>query len=196
MNDADFESDNMSGEKSFVRRACSFVNQENVLNGAQACYGQRLDYASYCWEYDVENAPVHTGSRRRQYETDLLIYDEKPNQSWTPLVIVEFKYRSVTTHDLLAYGAKAEAHRSRHPYIRYGLTVGGWDKPFQGRMFAHGAPFDFMAIMPTADETDGFRRLTDVLRSEITAARRLKEAHMTGAFPPGTWLMHRPLVLG
>jgi len=45
-----------------------------------------------------------------------------------PFVVIETKYGSFSTHDVLIYSTKALKHKEIYPYIRYGFVVGGIDE--------------------------------------------------------------------
>lgn len=59
------------------------------------------------------------------FQTDILV--EKRETS-VPLVVVELKSGSFTTHDVITYSAKAMQHKGIYPYLRYGLLVVGATK--------------------------------------------------------------------
>jgi hypothetical protein len=74
----------------------------------------------------------------------LLIAEElEAAAQWVPRVVVEFKLGSVTTHDALTYLAKAATHKNVHPYLRYGIIIGGLDGPVPKRLVRHGHSFVF-----------------------------------------------------
>jgi hypothetical protein len=103
--------------------------------------GFRLSYSYEIRSYEG-NAP--TEQEIKHYETDLLIV-ERTGARWTPRVVVEGKIRSITTHDAITYSQKAATHKQVHPYLRYGVFVGGREgASLPGRLFRHGAFFDFM----------------------------------------------------
>lgn len=78
-------------------------------------------------------------------QTDLSIVEHIDAERWTPRVVVEAKLGSVTTHDAITYSEKAATHRSVHPYLRYGIMLGEREHhPLPGRLYRHGAQFDFM----------------------------------------------------
>jgi hypothetical protein len=130
------------------------------------------------------------------YQTDLLVADWISDEHWRPLVVIECKYGKVDTHDLITYSRKAEAHRTLHPYLRYGLVVGGFPGEIPGRMLAHGAAFDFLAMLPETNEQKHFRKLTALLSQEVSFARNLWTAFKDGAWENEVLVIHRPLVTG
>jgi hypothetical protein len=66
------------------------------------------------------------------------------------------------THDALTYSAKAATHKNVHPYLRYGIAIGGFDGPVPKRLVRHGHNFDFMM-------TIGGQKLTNKGRDQLVA---------------------------
>jgi hypothetical protein len=56
------------------------------------------------------------------FQTDLCVFELKPNDIKLPRVVLEFK-ASITTHDIVTYSAKARKHKQVYRYLRYGLVV-------------------------------------------------------------------------
>jgi hypothetical protein len=112
-----------------------------------------------------------------KYETDLLII-ENNNDHWTPRIIIETKANgSITTHDAITYSHKAATHRQVHPYLRYGILLGGRGHyPLPGRLFRHGTQFDFMISWgehePNKEE---LKDTIDLLFKEVEASRILEK---------------------
>jgi len=135
--------------------------------------GLRLAYGHEISEYDNGDQPV---TRRTFFETDLAIVEHTRDGTSWPRVVVEGKIRTVSTHDAITYSAKAGAHRAVHPYLRYGMMLGKRGNfPLPGRLYSHGANFDFMisfrGFRPNAVEFNRFIRL---IRHEIQASRTLQ----------------------
>lgn len=133
--------------------------------------GVRLAYS-----YEIDSYPQSSSPRRADFETDLAIVEDIGTDAWIPRVVVEAKIKSVTTHDAITYSHKAAVHRAVHPYLRYGVMVGdrkGY--PLPGRLYRHGAQFDFMAsFRSTRPSAAELSRFTRILRLEITASRTLE----------------------
>ena len=84
---------------------------------------------------------------------------------------------SITTHDAITYSQKALSHKTVHPYLRYGIMLGNRQRyPLPGRLYRHGAHFDFMisfaGTRPTELEMD---RFTEIMGAEIAASRQLEK---------------------
>jgi len=195
-------------EKEFVGRLQRYLKDAAAYSDVDVTAGWRLPYSSVRYAYS-NSAP--TAPKDKGYETDLLLADwiddvhsgvvVRPEdavegQHWRPLVVVECKYGGVTTHDLITYSQKAAAHRALHPYIRYGLVVGGYQGSIPGRMLAHGAEFDFLAVVPATAEEEHFGKLAALLAQEVGFARTLWTATKNGTLGDGVQVIHRPLVTG
>ena len=136
--------------------------------------GQRLPYAYEIVRYpDQEPKAV----KKTVYETDLLIYEQLTDRAWKPRLIIEVKINGISTHDAITYSQKASAHKTVHPYLRYGILLGNLkQKSLPGRLFRHGAYFDFMLSWKTLNPSmDEFKNLVDLIRSEIKTSRHLEE---------------------
>lgn len=113
------------------------------------------------------------GPRRGQsaFQTDLCVFEQVEDVD-IPRVVMEFK-RSVTTHDVLTYSAKARKHKQVYPYLRYGLVASG-DSKVPGRFFRHNEALDY-CLAADAYKKRGLRQvLMDLLSDEIAASRRLE----------------------
>lgn len=136
-----------------------------VKSGLKLAYGHEI--MSYGQRHDT---------RTMSFQTDLAIVEDLDADQWRPRVIVEAKVGRVTTHDAITYSRKADAHRAVHPYLRYGIMLGDRKEyPLPGRLYRHGAQFDFMISFRGQDPTkDEFTALVRILRFEIKASRTLE----------------------
>lgn len=135
--------------------------------------GKKLINANEVVQYD-EGQPL---SKDMPYETDVLVYESRGNDSWTPRLVIETTINNVTTEEAIAYSQKAQVYKSVHPHLRYGVFIGNRKKhSLPGRMFRHGAHFDFMlywqAYKPRGYEWDTF---IGIIKKEIYASRQLEE---------------------
>jgi hypothetical protein len=99
------------------------------------------------------------------FQTDVLI-----TKASLPLVVIELKVGSFTTHDVITYSWKAVRHKQVYPYLRYGFVVFGLD--VLGRRFVtHNEGFDFALALPdtAAIETD----LVALVRRQLASAERM-----------------------
>ena len=157
--------------------------------------GKKLPYKCEIYEYAGDDKTVPSVSN---YETDLLICEKWNSGRWIPLVVVECKL-AITTHDALTYNAKAATHKHVHPYLRYGILVGGQQKQaLPGRLIKHGANFDFMLTWKEQDANDEeWRHFCELLRQEMDASRALLEVIKNNRIPDRARFhsLHRKLVL-
>ena len=135
---------------------------------------KRLPYAYEILSYADQEPKEVT---KTAYETDLLIYEQWPDRAWKPRLIIEVKINGINTHDAITYSQKASAHKTVHPYLRYGILLGNSKHyALPGRLFRHGAYFDFMLSWKTFSPSPGeFKDLIDLIRSEIKTSRHLEE---------------------
>lgn len=174
------------------------LNEKIVLleSNLEILPGFKLHYANEVRTYNQDKPQDrHTQS----YQTDLLIR-EKDNQGlWTPRVVIEAKLSTVTTHDAITYSQKAATHKQIHPYLRYGIILGNRKHyPLPGRLFRHGAHFDFMLswvqLEPRESELD---ELIELIMTEVNASRSLEDIIYQSRKKDRTHytLYHKPLVL-
>jgi hypothetical protein len=107
--------------------------------------------------------------RRGQYafQTDLLISTKS-----IPLVAIELKSGSFSSHDVITYSSKASRHKQIYPYLRYGFVVFGAE--MLGRRFVtHNEAFDFAIAVPGYHSID--TELMPVVERQIESSERLIE---------------------
>lgn len=134
--------------------------------------GERIPYG-----FEVTSYGREVESKTARFQTDLAVVETGEDECWVPRVIVEAKIRTITTHDSITYSQKAASHKAVHPYLRYGVMLGNRkESPLPGRLYRHGANFDFMmsfaASRPTKLELSRFGKL---LQSEVEASRSLQK---------------------
>lgn len=86
-----------------------------------------------------------------------------------PLVVIEVKFGSFTTHDILTYSAKATRHKEIYPYLRYGLVVGEARK-IDKRFFTHNSGFDFALAI---EKTENLSEVTEIVKQQLQAAEQM-----------------------
>jgi hypothetical protein len=143
--------------------ASALSNDYQVHQGANLLYRIEIDGTGKI-SNDGEGAP-----RRGQYafQTDILV-----SKGDIPLVVIELKSGSFSTHDVITYSFKAQRHKQVYPYLRYGFAVVGVEA--LGRRFiTHNEGFDFAAAVPDLSgiETD----LLPIIRRQIISAERIIE---------------------
>lgn len=146
---------------------------DSNLSGFRAVAGKRLTYANEITEYHENGASYN----EMLYETDILIYETLGVNNWKPRVVIETKIKSVSTHDAITYSQKSATHKYVHPYIRYGIFLGNMkETPLPGRLFRHGAHFDFMLSWKSYEpEEYEWNALREIVQEEIDASKKLEE---------------------
>ena len=146
---------------------------DRALSGFNVKAGKRLIYANEIVEYG-ENS---TSYNEMAYETDILVYEKNKENFWKPREVIEKKIDSVTTHDAITYSQKSATHKYVHPYLRYGIFLGHrGHHPLPGRLFRHGAHFDFMLSWKDYEPEDTeWKILLSIIKKEITASKKLEE---------------------
>jgi len=163
-------------EKEWMEDVKKRLEQEEsfLKNNILFSTGKRVPYSFEILNYKDDEP----GDRKYiKYETDLLVYQRIDNEKWKPRIIIEGKINSVTTHIAITYSQKASSHKNVHPYLRYGILLGNRKHyPLPGRLYRHGAYFDFMlswkAFEPTEDEWKDFIK---IINSEIEYSEQLEE---------------------
>ena len=133
--------------------------------------GLKVPYGYEIRAYEPEPSPDEIS-----FQTDLAIIEGVASEHWKPRVVIEAKIRSITTHDAIVYSHKAAAHKAVHPYLRYGIIIGERTHyPLPGRLYRHGAHFDFMMSFQSYEPTEQeMVDLVQLLHSEIKASRQLE----------------------
>jgi hypothetical protein len=102
------------------------------------------------------------------FQTDILVEKRTPS---IPLVVIELKYGSFSTHDVITYSSKAARHKDIYPYLRYGFIVVGSHAALGRRFVTHNRGFDFaMALPDVASKEVDFLAL---IQRQIASAERL-----------------------
>jgi len=157
--------------------------------------GRKLPYTCQIYEYSSDDMPAPEVSK---YETDILICDKRKDGCWVPRVVIESKL-AITTHDALTYSAKAATHKHVHPYLRYGILVGGQrNQALPGRLVKHGVDFDFMLSWKGQEPSGGeWRHFCEILGLEVEASRNLEDVLTTSRSPSHRRYqsLHRKLIL-
>lgn len=141
--------------------------------------GYKLPYAFEIFDYNIEKEITtvnHDNSLK--YETDILIWETNEQKKTTkPRIIIEGKLKTISTHAAITYSNKAKAHKTVHPYLRYGIIIGdNKSDSIPGRLFRHGENFDFMlcwdGLYPKGECRNNFHDLID---KEIKASQDFEE---------------------
>ncbi|MDR2711167.1 MAG: hypothetical protein LBB65_07595 [Burkholderiales bacterium] len=129
-------------EKQWAETVKDFLSSISLSANIKVDTLVKLPYAREILDYEVDFTPREQSSM--EFETDLLVY-EQIDDVIKPRIIIEAKLSSITTHDAITYSSKAQSHKTITPFIRYGIIIGNREHyPLPGRLFRHGANFDFM----------------------------------------------------
>jgi hypothetical protein len=163
-----------------------------------ATTGTGLIYANEIISYSTDEHGNKPKYNTMAYETDILIQENISATEWMPRVVIETKIDAVSTHDAITYSNKSKAHKSVHPYLRYGIFIGNHsNKHIPGRLIRHGEDFDFM--MSCADyklnETE-FKTFKEIVNLEILASQTLTSLvfNTRAKDKQRIFALHRPLV--
>jgi hypothetical protein len=106
------------------------------------------------------------------FEQDILVYEAKATggTSIIPRVIVEVKYKRVTTHDAIVYSYKADCIKRIYPFCRYGMVIGD-AKNIPGRVLRHGRGFDFIVAMAYPLVPRQVDEICSIVGEELAASR-------------------------
>lgn len=122
------------------------------------------------------NLTVDVKSPRRgnsAFQTDLCVFEELPDETLIPRVVMEFK-TSITTHDVLTYSAKATKHKQVYPYLRYGIVASS-ETSVPGRLFTHNQSLDFCAGVKGLQGKTLETFLANLLSLELESSKRLEK---------------------
>lgn len=108
------------------------------------------------------------------FEQDILIFERTSGNetSVVPRVVLEVKFRSITTHDVIVYSEKARCIRTVYPFVRYGLILGNADI-IPGRVLRLGQEFDFILTASASMNQPQVSRLVEIISEEIDTSKYL-----------------------
>ena len=192
----------MTEEERWVREI--FIEDEKIQKALQAYnpnlaveVGQRLLYAYQARSYKKQRPE---SQERKYYQTDVLVSEKVPDtdQEWTPRVIIEAKIDRIGTHGAITYSQKAADQKSVHPYLRYGILLGNFER-LPGRLLQHGFNFDFMvpwknAFEPSEEEC---KDLIKLICEEVRSSQQLEKLFFDSKKRDREryTFLHRPLIL-
>lgn len=128
-------------ENEWTNSIAELLRKNLDLNKYEIKTLEKLPYSINIKEYDKNDNPQ---CKFMKYETDLLI-KEKINNEYIPRIVIESKYKSITTHDVITYSNKSKQHKEIHSYLRYGIMIGNSETGnIPARLIQHGNEFDFM----------------------------------------------------
>ena len=188
----------MTNEKEWIKAVADRIRTEGQLEELDGIpvrvdTGARLHYTYEGLNIEAKE-PSKSGSI--DYQTDLLLYDQLDNGWWAPRVVIECILGEVTSHNALAFSARAARHKHVHYYLRYGVLIGSKNlfSVAGERMFRHGDSFDFVARWSDgkANETE-WALFAEILREEVQRSRAIQELFSTNQDSAKYSIVHRQL---
>ena len=187
---------NIMNEKEWTEKICDILNnyfKENKVS-FHACTQKKLPYAKEIHSFDQNWTP--TNSDEIKFETDLFIYEEIKD-IFIPRIVIESKFKNISTHDAITYSAKATEHKSIMPFLRYGIMIGNIkDEALPWRLFNHGENFDFMYCFKGEEVLENEKKeFTELITSEIEESKKLEKLLGTKGSKAGIHLLEKKLDL-
>lgn len=93
-------------EDKWTMKICDKLKDELDNNKYEISCFDKVPYSVYIEDYKNEEEKI----KYRKYEVDLVI-KEKRGKNLVPKVIIESKYNTYSTHDVITYSNKAKAHK-------------------------------------------------------------------------------------
>jgi len=188
----------MTNEKEWIEAVADRIRSDGQLEELDGISVRVGTGAKLPYTYEVLDLEANGASKNRaiDYQTDLLLYDQLDDGWWAPRVVIKCILGQVTSHNALAFSARAARHKHVHPYLRYGVLVGGknlFSVPGV-RMFRHGDRFDFAVswLDEIASEAD-WALFAEILREEVQRSRTIQELFSTNQDSIKYSIMHRQL---
>jgi hypothetical protein len=163
----------MTAESKFVDEAHKIIKQDLrhplfIEKRAALLYQITVDN-----DLEVTVDPKDPKRGDSAFQTDLCVFEKKPNDIKLPRVVLEFK-PGISTHDVLTYSAKARKHKQVYPYLRYGVVVRN-EVVVPRRFFLHNDSLDFFAAlgnMKPEERSDFLKRL---IKREVATSKRMEK---------------------
>ena len=137
-----------------------------------------LPYTNFCDKINEAGKGLDYTKGQKAYVTDALIYEPLANGDSIPLVVLEGKIKTQTTHDVITYTEKAKAHKNVFPHLRYGFIVlEAKGEKFPDFYYQH-AGFDFEEVFPSNETPEQTQIRTNEFVAELTSQiKKAKEKH-------------------
>ena len=163
-------------EKEWMKEVKQRLEEEKFFKDKNLSFydGKKIPYSFEIISYK-EDQPEDI--KIIKYETDLFICQNLLEDKWKPRIIIEGKINRVTTHDAITYSQKAATHKNVHPFLRYGILIGNRKHyPLPGKLFRHGAHFDFMLSWSEFIASDKeWIAFIELIKDEIEFSQQLEE---------------------
>lgn len=141
-------------EQYTIKRFAGSIRPQIEGFGCKITTQINLPYANFCDRIDGSGKAIDHGKGKKSYAVDILIYRELENDEKIPLIVIEGKIKSHSSHDAITYSEKARHHKTVFPHLRYGFIVlDAKDNEFKMRYHLHSG-FDFEEIFPARETTE------------------------------------------
>jgi hypothetical protein len=188
----------MTNEKEWIEAVADRIRTDGQLEeldgiSVRVGTGARLPYTYEGLDLEAKE-PSKNGSI--DHQTDLLLYDQLDNGWWAPRVVIECIFGEVTSHNALAFRARAARHKHVHYYLRYGVLIGSKNlfSVASERMFRHGDSFDFVARWSDGKANEAeWALFVEMLKEEVLRSRTLQELFSSKQDPTKYSIVHRKL---
>lgn len=135
-----------------IKNFVDLIRPEIAKLGVEISTQVILPYTNFCNKISETGKGINYDKGQKVYATDALIYEPLENGEKIPLVVIEGKIKTQTTHDVITYTEKAKAHKNIFPHLRYGFIVlKSRENEFPNFYYQH-SDFDFEENFP-ANET-------------------------------------------
>lgn len=157
-----------------IKKFVDLIRPEIEKLGYEITTQAVLPYANFCDKIDEAGKGLDYIKGQKAYATDALIYEPVANGDRIPLIVLEGKIKTQTTHDIITYTEKAKAHKNVFPHLRYGFIVlNAKGEEFPDFYYQH-AGFDFEEVFPSNETPEQAQVRTNEFVAEL--ARQIKKA--------------------
>ena len=188
----------MTNEKEWIRAVADRIRTEGQLEELDGIPVRVGTGAKLPYTYEVLDLEANGASKNRaiDYQTDLLLYDQLDDGWWAPRVVIKCILGQVTSHNALAFSARAARHKHVHYYLRYGVLIGSKNlfSVASERIFRHGDSFDFVARWSDGNANEAeWALFAEILREEVQRSRAIQELFSTNQDSTKYSIVHRQL---
>jgi len=181
-------------EKSWTKQICNILNEEftNKKMNLHAETLKKLPYEKTLYSFN-QNWKANY-SKEINYETDLFIYEIK-NNLIIPRIVIEAKFKNITTHDAITYNFKAKEHKNIIPFLRYGIMIGNnKEKTLSWKIFNHGENFDFMySFKKQSPDSSERKEFLEIIYNEIKYSKEYETIIQSRGKKSGIHLFEKSL---
>ena len=158
-------------EDQWTLSICELLKKEIDNSKYEVSCFEKVPYSLYVKGYEEDKINLEV----MKYEVDLVIKEKRGNDL-IPRLIIESKYKSISTHDVITYGNKAKAHKEVFSGLRYGLMVGNSkEKNVPSRLVHHGNEFNFMIMFDSDKPNDKeWNIFVSIVKKKLESANKFE----------------------